>query len=266
MEKIANVFAVDDNDTFLAQVNTALKPHFNVLTASSGARMFAMFEKVKPDIIVLDIEMPGMDGFEVLSRLKGNPEHAGIPVMFLTGVQDATLEARALSAGVVDFVEKPFTAPILVNRINLHLNLAEMKRSRRKPMEIPPPERKTIFAVDDNDTFLSQMDDALKNHYNVVTISSGTKVFELIEKITPHLIVLDIEMPEMDGFQVLSRLKAEKRLSNIPVIFLSGMQDESMENRAFSAGVADFIQKPFTTPILSNRIHLHIFLRELRKR
>lgn len=121
---------------------------------------------------------------------------------------------------------------------------------------------KTIFVVDDNDTNLSMAKEALKDSYRVMTLPSAAKMFAMMEKVTPHLILLDIEMPEMDGFEALSRLKAGDK-AEIPVIFLTSMTDAAVEARGFQLGVIDFITKPFSTPVLINRIKTHLDIDEL---
>ena len=100
---------------------------------------------------------------------------------------------------------------------------------------------KTIFVVDDVDTNLSAAKDALKDNYRVMTLPSAAKMFTLMEKIKPDLILLDIEMPEIDGFEALIRLKANHATADIPVMFLTGMTDVSMEVRGFELGVVDFV-------------------------
>ena len=82
------VFIVDDNDTNLAMAKSALKEQYRVMTLPSAEKMFALLEKIKPDLILLDIEMPEMDGFEALQLLKDNEAYADIPVVFLTGMTD----------------------------------------------------------------------------------------------------------------------------------------------------------------------------------
>jgi len=127
--------------------------------------------------------------------------------------------------------------------------------------------RKTIFVVDDNDTNLTVAESALEAQYNVMTMASAQKMFVLLERIRPQLILLDIKMPEMDGFETLSRLKASKSYVNIPVIFLTAVQEPAMEVQGFEMGAVDFILKPFSVPVLLNRIRLHIDTGELiRKR
>ena len=123
--------------------------------------------------------------------------------------------------------------------------------------------QRTIFVVDDNDTNLSVAKEALKDQYRVMTLPSAAKMFTLIEKVNPDLILLDIEMPEMDGFEALTLLKASPILSDIPVIFLTSMTDSAVEVRGFQLGVIDFITKPFSEPVLLNRIKTHLNIDDL---
>jgi len=112
----------------------------------------------------------------------------------------------------------------------------------------------TIFIVDDNDTNLLVARDALKNHYRIMTMGSAKKFFEMIEKVRPVLVLLDIEMPGMDGFQVMEQLKADPIYREIPLIFLTANNDPAVEVRGFEMGAADFVTKPFSPPVLLNRI------------
>jgi len=123
--------------------------------------------------------------------------------------------------------------------------------------------QKTIFVVDDKDTNLSVAEEALEEQYRVMTLPSATAMFELLEELTPDLILLDIEMPEIDGFEALRRLKASEAHADIPVIFLTGMADAAVEVRGLEMGVVDFIAKPFSAPVLKNRIKSHLHIDEL---
>jgi len=124
------IFVVDDNDTNLSMAKEALKDHYRVMTLPSAAKMFALLEKIMPDLILLDIEMPEMDGFEALQRLKSNITQVDIPVIFLTSMTDAAVEVRGFQMGVIDFITKPFSAPVLSNRIKTHLHIDEIIRER----------------------------------------------------------------------------------------------------------------------------------------
>ena len=117
---------------------------------------------------------------------------------------------------------------------------------------------KTIFVVDDSDTNLSIAEGALENQYRVMTLPSAAKMFAFLEKFTPDIILLDIEMPEMDGIEALRRLKAHNAFADIPVIFLTGVTDVSIEARGFELGAVDFITKPFSAPVLLNRVKTHL--------
>ncbi|MDR0442209.1 MAG: response regulator [Treponema sp.] len=127
---LKTIFVVDDSDTNLSMAETALEDHYRVMTMPSAAKMFALLERVVPDLILLDIEMPEMDGFEALRRLKSKDTMSDIPVMFLTGRTDVAVEAHGFELGAVDFVAKPFSASVLLNRIKTHLDIDEIIRER----------------------------------------------------------------------------------------------------------------------------------------
>jgi len=124
MEK--TIFVVDDSVTNLATAAEALEDHYTVMTIASGKKAISLLEKVRPDLVLLDIEMPEMDGFDILKHLKNTEQFKDIPVIFLTAVLDAEIETRALEMGVVDFISKPFSVPILLNRIKIHLDMRDI--------------------------------------------------------------------------------------------------------------------------------------------
>jgi len=131
---VKTIFVVDDSDTNLSMAEAALEDQYRVMTMPSAARMFALLEKVKPDLILLDIEMPDMDGFDALKKLKSDEALADIPVMFLTGRTDADVEVHGFEIGAVDFVTKPFSAPVLLNRIKTHLDIDDIIRERTEQL------------------------------------------------------------------------------------------------------------------------------------
>lgn len=119
-----------------------------------------------------------------------------------------------------------------------------------------------ILLVDDNLTSLKQAASLLKDHYKVSMVKSGKQALEFLEKFTPNLILLDIEMPEMDGFETIHRIKNDERFKKIPVIFLTGNHDTATEMKGFEYGAVDFITKPFSQEIMFHRINLQIELFE----
>jgi putative two-component system response regulator len=101
--------------------------------------------------------------------------------------------------------------------------------------------------------------------YNVFPIPSGKKLFELLEKVSPDLILLDIEMPEMDGYEVIKKLKADEKTAGIPVIFLSAHIDPGHELEGLGLGAVDYVFKPFSPILLMRRIENHIFISSRQK-
>jgi putative two-component system response regulator len=129
------VVIVDDNDVNLLMAERALRGLYRVYTLPSAGALFNLLEKVRPDLILLDILMPEVGGFEAMERLKTDARYAGIPVVFLTSKSDAVTEVRGFELGAVDFISKPFSAPVLQNRIKTHLNIEAIIRERTLALE-----------------------------------------------------------------------------------------------------------------------------------
>jgi len=124
----AMVMIVDDNITNLKIAKKALAESYDVFTVPSAAKMFdLLLECNKPKIILLDIDMPGMDGYEAIKILKANPATSDIPVIFLTGMSSPENELEGLSLGAVDYISKPFMPRLLHKRLELHLTV-ELQR------------------------------------------------------------------------------------------------------------------------------------------
>ena len=124
---------------------------------------------------------------------------------------------------------------------------------------------KIAFIVDDNAAHLVTAKNALADVYKTLALSSAERMFQLLSEITPDLILLDVEMPEMNGFEALSILKSDEKLKTIPVIFLTEKHDAESEMRGFEMGAIDFINKPFSPPVLIRRIQKHIEMDRLIK-
>ena len=115
------VFLVDDNPVNLKVGRTALQDKYAVLTIPSGDKLLTVLKKNKPDLILLDVEMPEMSGYDVIKQIKADPETRDIPVIFLTGKTDPENERIGRSLGAVDYICKPFSPPLLIEKIELHL-------------------------------------------------------------------------------------------------------------------------------------------------
>jgi putative two-component system response regulator len=125
------IILVDDSRTSLITAKKALADRYDILTAPSGKKLFELLERTTPDLILLDIEMPEMGGYDVIKILKDSEESAYIPVIFLSGRTDLESEIEGLELGAVDYIFKPFSQKLLLRRIESHLAL-EMQRQELK--------------------------------------------------------------------------------------------------------------------------------------
>jgi len=125
--------------------------------------------------------------------------------------------------------------------------------------------RKTIFLVDDDVTNLTIGKKALMGTYNVFTLSSGALLLEMLDVLIPDLILLDVNMPEMDGHEAIQKVKLNQNTAQIPVIFLTALSNEEMELKGLSLGAIDYITKPFSTPLLLKRLEVHLLVEEQKR-
>jgi putative two-component system response regulator len=127
------IMVVDDDITNLNVCVLSLMDDYDVMPATSVEKMFKLLSKVRPEIILLDVEMPGVDGFEAIRRLKEDPVLAGIPVVFVTATADPEKEVEGIKLGAVDFITKPYSRALLMKRVSNHLELEDHRRGRRPP-------------------------------------------------------------------------------------------------------------------------------------
>ncbi|MDR1889567.1 MAG: response regulator, partial [Zoogloeaceae bacterium] len=123
------VLVVDDNLVNLNAISGQLEELYRVVVAKSGEQALKICKRDAPDLILLDVEMPGMDGFETIAEFQKTPALSSIPVIFLTANRDTETEIRGLECGAVDFVTKPFNKAILLHRIAHHLRFSQYQRS-----------------------------------------------------------------------------------------------------------------------------------------
>ncbi|MBQ7834624.1 MAG: response regulator, partial [Ruminiclostridium sp.] len=124
-----HILIVDDNKANLTVAKTALSDIYKTTAVISGAQALKFLEKNIPDVILLDINMPEMDGFEVMEKIRENPECVNIPVVFLTADNDPETEQKCFDAGALDFIAKPFVTAVMRSRIGRILELEELRKS-----------------------------------------------------------------------------------------------------------------------------------------
>jgi putative two-component system response regulator len=132
-KRLPVILAVDDESTNLQLLRQILQENYSLLFAKDGPRALELAVKEQPDLILLDVMMPDMTGYEVCRRLKADPRTAAIPVIFVTALTDSTDEVDGFEAGAVDFISKPISPAVVKARLRLHLSLVrldELKASR----------------------------------------------------------------------------------------------------------------------------------------
>jgi putative two-component system response regulator len=251
------IFIVDDSDTNLSTAEAALEEHYRVMTMPSAEKMFDFLEKVTPDLIILDIEMPQMDGFKALKRLKSSDQWFNIPVVFLTGRTDAEVEANGFKMGAVDFVTKPFSAPVLLNRIKTHLAIDEIVRERTAQLQRLQNSIVSVFAnvvenrdkgtdghVERTSAYIKILIDAMKERGVYSDEISGWDVDKIISSARMHdlgkISITDIIMnkPERltDDEYELVKTHAIEGERIIDEIILSTGEGEFLRNARLFAG------------------------------
>ena len=130
------ILAVDDEASNLQLLRHILQDHYRLLFAKDGTRALELVRQESPDLILLDVMMPGMSGYEVCAALKADPATAAIPVVFVTALTDTADELEGFNAGAVDYITKPVSPPIVRARVRTHLSLVRMEELRATRLEI----------------------------------------------------------------------------------------------------------------------------------
>ena len=130
------ILAVDDEASNLQLLRQILQDHYRLLFAKDGARALELARQEQPDLVLLDVMMPGMSGYEVCAALKAHPATASVPVIFVTALTETADEVEGFEAGAVDYITKPVSPPIVRARVRTHLSLVRMEELRATRLEI----------------------------------------------------------------------------------------------------------------------------------
>ncbi len=266
----ARILAVDDEPQNLELLEALLVPAgYEVLLAGGGQEGLTMAQRERPDLILLDLMMPGVSGFEVCARLKTDPETRDIPVLFVTALSTVGDKERALAMGGDDILTKPFQRPELLARVEAllkvgHLNrdldeaLASLhareadrhaRRPQGRPLAPPASSAPVILAVDDDALARQLYADALhEKGYLVHTADSGAQALEIARREPIDVVLLDILMPGMSGLEVLASLG--ELIPDSPVIIITAHPTSENAIAALRLGAFDFIVKGFKTEMM----------------
>jgi diguanylate cyclase (GGDEF)-like protein len=262
------ILIVDDVHENLHALMNILRDDYAICAATNGEKALEQARRIPhPDLILLDIKMPGMDGYSVLSALKIDPETADIPVIFVTALAEAADEARGFTLGVADYITKPVNPDLLHARVRNQLELA---RHRKQPFKFnisehaDPKNPPSLLVVDDIPENIHELLDALKDSYRIMVARNGTAAIDIVQGTSPpDLVLLDIRMPGMDGYEVCRRIKATPGGNRIPVIFVTVVDASEDKVKGFELGAADYITKPFDIDEVRARIRTHLELARL---
>ena len=188
------IFLVDDCVVNLNVGKGALYPKYTTITIPSGSKLFLALEKVKPDLILLDIEMPGMSGYEAIKRIKSDPDTIDIPVIFLTSKSTVADELEGLSLGAVDYITKPFSPPLLLKRVELHLLLQSQKN------ELHEYGSNLKQMVDERVKEISDLQNAIIIWIAEIIEFRDEETGQHVERVQKYLRVLLDEMKKMESY------------------------------------------------------------------
>ena len=251
------ILIVDDDKDVLLGLNIRLKASgYNVIPASDALSAISKAQRERPDLIILDIGLPGGSGFLVMERLNSLMPVASIPIIVLTARDPHVNRERALKAGAVAFLQKPVDNDELLSTV-------------RKALEDPPAEKepplmegtgktfKKILIVDDDKDVRLGLNIRLKaSGYNVILAADALSAISKAQQERPDLIVLDIALPGGDGFLVMERLNSPQINLNIPVIILTAKDPQTNRERSLKAGAAAFLRKPVDNDELLSTIRM----------
>lgn len=245
--KRKKIVIVDDVRVQLESSKEKLRKHFEVYPAQSSEDLFKLLENVIPDLILLDVNMPDISGYDVIKTLKDNPNFCMIPIIFLSGKDDKQSIVSGMKLGAVDFIKKPCSTAELLECVEYQLN--PEKRSENKPI---------VLAVDDSPSVLKAINYALQDSCEVYTLPKSSQLTALLGMITPDLFLLDCNMPELSGFDLVPIVRKLPEHEDTPIIFLTG--DGTVDNVtvAASLGASDFIVKPINDDLLREKIDSHL--------
>lgn len=265
------ILIVDDVHANLHTLVHVLRDEYAISAATQGVKALELAQRQPPpDLILLDIKMPDMDGYAVLAELKKQPRTSDIPVIFVTSLDEAADEARGLAMGVVDYITKPINADLLKLRVRTQL---ELRRYRNHPVFFDIQPRNTpssplpsILVVDDVPENIHSLLEALKHDYRIRVAANGVQALNILRTPPlPDLVLLDVVMPDMDGYTVCRQIKALPSLQRIPIIFVTVVDTIEEKVKGFACGAADYITKPFDIDEVKARIRTHLELAQLRR-
>jgi len=261
--KNARFLVVDDIDINLIISEEMLLSYGGMVDISdSGKSSIALMKENHYDIVFMDHMMPEMDGVDVTKYIRSLPEekYQKLPIVALTANVVGDVRDLLLDSGMNDYLSKPLDFIELERVLTEYLPREKWSYESRFYQEEVSLENKgtKVLIADDSRLNQEMLSRILRDDYTIILASSGQEALEKISIDPPDLIILDIIMPEMDGYEVLRRLKDNDLFSAIPVIVITGMARAEDEVKGLLLGAVDYITKPFHEVVVKVRVDTHI--------
>ena len=248
------ILTVDDSKTVRIIVRKAFKPFdCDILEACNGVEGLAIASKELPDLILLDITMPVMDGVETLTRLKSDPHLRGIPVMMLTAEGGKENVLKIAKIGVRDYIVKPFKEDVLVEKAGRIVDLKPLADGPSKVRSIFDPA--DILVVDDKPAIIQQIQEGLKHTpWKVQGASSTAEGLDFCARQPPDLIIASLALPEDGAFSLFRLVRANNKTKYTPVFALVVKTEALAQQQAQQAGFSFVATKPLDMSDLETRM------------
>lgn len=248
------ILTVDDSKTVRIIVRKAFKTYdCEILEAANGVEGLALAAKETPDLILLDVTMPVMDGVEMLTKLKSDPALKGIPVMMLTaeGGRDHVLKIAKI--GVRDYLVKPFKEDVLIEKAGRVIDL--------KPLSETPTKAKSIFdpadvlIVEDKPAIIQQIQDGLKHTpWKIHGVATQGEAIDFCSRTPPDIMLVSLSLPEESAFTLFRLVRTNVRTKYTPVFALVVKTETGQQQQAQTVGFSAIITKPIDLNELESKM------------
>ena len=249
----ARILAIDDNPDNLELMRYLLEAFgYPALTACDGGSGLALAERVRPDLVLCDVQLPDIDGYEVVRRIRSHPELSGLVIIAVTALAMVGDRAKVLAAGFSGYLSKPIDPMTFIQQVEAFLppglrNAAE--RSDTAAHAAPATTRangRTILAVDNLPANLELIEGLFGGlGYRVVTASNAGLALELARGSRPDLILSDVCMPHGNGYDLIDAVKADRQLRSIPFVFISStFTNEEARRKGLAHGADKYLFRP----------------------
>lgn len=244
-----------------------------VLQAHNHERALAHLRGGGVDLVLSELAAP-TDGLALLEAVRSDPLLAPLPLMLMSGELNRAAVQRAIALGICDLLVKPFTTQRVIERVLKALERGNVRAAGNAPAagagpaEAPPaaPERATILVVDDTPENLQLLAGLFRDSFKVKLANNGEKALAICRSdAPPDLILLDVMMPDMDGFEVARQVREHHASSHTPIIFVSAMTDDASRQKGLALGAIDYVAKPIDPDLLRLRVNNLLQFVEHRK-